>query len=229
LAGVSLTLATAVIQLFLRPDPYLTAAHHRASELKPPSTESTFETIRSITHQPQAFFAISAIGIGHLVMVAIMVMTPVHMAHVDVTLSIIGLVISVHVAGMYSLSPLVGYFSDRFGRIKTIQLGVCILLLAALVSGLSPGNNASTLALGLFLLGLGWSCTLIGGSTLLSEAVEEESRTAAQGSSDLIMNLMGAAGGVTAGIIISALSYGWLCLFASIPVLILGIWTLRVR
>jgi MFS family permease len=108
-------------------------------------------------------------------------------------------------------------------------LGVCILLLAALVSGLSPGNNASTLALGLFLLGLGWSCTLIGGSTLLSEAVEEESRTAAQGSSDLIMNLMGAAGGVTAGIIISALSYGWLCLFASIPVLILGIWTLRVR
>jgi len=229
LAAVTLTLATGVIMIFLKPDPYFTAISHRDKDVKEHSSLGTLATIREIVKRPRAFFAICAIGIGHLVMVSVMVMTPVHMAHVDVTLSIIGLVISVHVAGMYALSPLVGYLSDRFGRIRTVQLGVLILLAAALVAGLSPGSNATSLAIGLFLLGLGWSCTLIAGSTLLSESVEEELRTSAQGASDLIMNLMGAAGGVMAGIVIAALSYGWLCVFAAVPVMVLGAWTLRIK
>ncbi len=235
LAGVTLTLATCVIVIFLKPDPYLVArgirsqAQRNHPDIQPKESVGTLKTIRAISRQPRALFAISAIGIGHLVMVAIMVMTPVHMAHVDVTLSIIGLVISVHVAGMYSLSPLIGYVSDRFGRVRTIQLGIFILLAAALIAGRSPGNSAPSLALGLFLLGLGWSCTLIAGSTLLSEVVDQSARTATQGASDLIMNLMGAGGGVMAGIVISVLSYGWLCVFASVPVVLLGIWTLRLK
>ena len=45
------------------------------------------------------------IAVGHVVMVMVMVMTPVHMQHVDVTLQIVGLVISVHILGMYAFSP----------------------------------------------------------------------------------------------------------------------------
>ncbi|MCX6430334.1 MAG: MFS transporter [Actinobacteria bacterium] len=229
LAGISLLLATGVIVTFLKPDPFLTAISDRDKDLVAHEHLGTLATIRAIRKRPRALFAISSIAIGHLVMVSVMVMTPVHMAHVDVTLTIIGLVISVHVAGMYALSPLVGYLSDRYGRIKTIQLGVMILLAATLVAGFSPGSDAPRLAIGLFLLGLGWSCTLIAGSTLLSESVEEDLRTSAQGASDLIMNLMGAAGGVMAGIVIAALSYGWLCLFSAIPVAFLGIWTFRLK
>jgi hypothetical protein len=36
------------------------------------------------------------------------------------------------------------------------------------------------------------------------------------------MNLAGAGGGALAGIIIGTLSYGWLCLFAAIPVIVLA-------
>jgi MFS family permease len=228
LAALTLTCATLVIALFLQPDPYLTAVNLRQRANQTDAGTSTRQAIKIILHTPRALFAIAAVGIGHLVMVSVMVMTPVHMAHVDVTLSIIGLVISVHVLGMYALSPLVGYLSDRFGRRTVIQLGVAILLLAVLVAGRSPGGSAGRLGIGLFLLGLGWSCTLIAGSTLLSESVDEVVRPSIQGASDLIMNLMGALGGALAGVVIATLSYGWLCAGAALPVLLLGAWSRRI-
>ena len=85
------------------------------------------------------------------------------------------------------------------------------------------------LGIGLFFLGLGWSFTLIAGSTLLSASVDDEMRPSSQGTSDLIMNLMGAAGGALAGVIIGFLNYGWLCYFASLPVIILGVWSYRLK
>jgi MFS family permease len=158
-----------------------------------------------------------------------MVMTPVHMKHVDVTLQVIGLVISIHVLGMYALSPVVGYITDKLGRIAVIQIGVALLLLSTVISGTAAADNAIQLGIGLFLLGLGWSCTLIAGSALLSSSVDDEMRPSSQGTSDLVMNLMGAAGGALAGVIIGFLNYGWLCFFASIPVVILGVWSTRVK
>jgi MFS family permease len=158
-------------------------------------------------------------------MVSVMVMTPVHMAHVDVSLNVIGLVISIHILGMYAFSPIIGSLSDRFGRRKIIQIGVVILLLSCLISGSADAHDSLTLGIGLFLLGLGWSCTLIGGSTALSESVSAELRPSSQGASDLLMNLMGAGGGALAGVIIGTLGYGWLCLFAALPVAVLGLWS----
>jgi MFS family permease len=143
------------------------------------------------------------------------------MAHVDVTLTVIGLVISIHVIGMYAFSPIVGQISDRIGRVRAIQVGIAILLLSMLVSGVAAADDEITLGIGLFLLGLGWSFTLIAGSALLSESVSPEMKPATQGASDLVMNLSGAAGGALAGVIIGTLSYAWLCFFAAVPVLYL--------
>lgn len=229
IAVVSLTFATIVIALFLRPDPFLTAMSYLPESSLRESRRSTRSTLKIIAKNPAALFAIAAIAVGHIVMVSVMVMTPVHMAHVDVTLTVIGLVISVHVAGMYALSPLVGYLSDLLGRKRVIQIGTVILLLACLVAGRSPGTSALSLGIGLFLLGLGWSCTLIAGSALLSESVNEALLPSAQGASDLTMNLVGAIGGAVAGVIIAVLSYGWLCAIAAIPVTFLALWSLRLK
>ncbi|CAB4783623.1 unannotated protein [freshwater metagenome] len=62
----------------------------------------------------------------------------------------------------------------------------------------------------------------------MSESVSVEMRPASQGASDLVMNLSGAGGGVLAGVIIGTLSYGWLCLFAAIPVSLLGVAARRI-
>jgi MFS family permease len=93
-----------------------------------------------------------------------------------------------------------------------------VLLSSTLISGTAAANDSVQLGIGLFLLGLGWSGTLIAGSTLLSETVSDHYRAAAQGVSDLVMNLSGAIGGAIAGVVIATLSYGWLCALASIPV-----------
>lgn len=226
-SAFTLLLAVIVIQMFLRPDPFLTAAKQSGINAQPRG--STRAALKHIRGNDKALFAILSIAIGHVAMVSIMVMTPVHMAHVDVTLTIIGLVISVHVLGMYAFSPVVGAMSDRLGRVRVIQIGVITLLLSALISGLASAVDAVTLGIGLFLLGLGWSCTLIAGSAFLTESVSPEMKTSSQGASDLVMNLSGAGGGALAGVIIGTLSYGWLCAFAAIPVASLGIWSLKVR
>ena len=228
IAGVSLSLATIVIFFFLKPDPYLTAnlSSDGVTQKKHETTRAALRHIRAI---PNASFAVASIGVGHLAMVSIMVMTPVHMSHMDVALSVIGLVISVHVLGMYAFSPIVGALSDKLGRVRVIQIGILILIAAATLAGLAPDMQTIPLGFALFLLGLGWSCTLIAGSTFLSESVSVEMKPSSQGASDLIMNLMGALGGAASGLIIGVFSFGWLCVFVGSLILALGVWSLKIK
>ncbi|MFM8365957.1 MAG: MFS transporter [Candidatus Nanopelagicaceae bacterium] len=227
ISAFTLTFAALLIYMFLKPDPYLTALGEGKSYAA--GKKHVKEALSHIWHKPIALFSILAIAIGHVAMVSVMVMTPVHMAHVDVSLRIIGLVISVHVIGMYAFSPIVGSFSDRVGKVKTIQIGLGILLLSCLVSGTAAADDVSRLGMGLFLLGLGWSFTLIAGSALLSSSVDSTLKGSSQGASDLVMNLAGAGGGAIAGVVISSLNYGWLCAFASIPVITLALWSASFR
>jgi MFS family permease len=228
IAAFTLALSVTVIQLFLKPDPFLTANKAVEGTATKPH-ESVRSALKHIREYPLALFAIASVAIGHLAMVSIMVMTPVHMAHSDATLRIIGLVISVHVLGMYAFSPIVGAMSDKFGRVRTIQIGIFILIASALISALAPHHDSFTLGIGLFLLGLGWSFTLIAGSTLLSETVSLEMRPSTQGASDLVMNLMGAGGAAIGGVIIGFFSYAALCYATGLVVVALGIWSLKLK
>lgn len=172
-SAVMLGMGSAVIWFRLKPDPYLTSTASHSEESSSKTKIPTKEVLTHIASLPNALLGLLALSMGHLIMVAVMVMTPVHMAHVDVSLNIIGLVISVHIAGMYALSPVVGYLTDRLGRRQVIAIGGLILVSSAIISGTAPANNEIQLGIGLFLLGLGWSCTLIAGSTLLSETVSD--------------------------------------------------------
>jgi MFS family permease len=219
-AGVALVVASMLIWMLLRPDPYLLsrAAADEQANAKPRLRDG-FAHLRG---RPRAMLGIGIIAVGHLVMVMVMVVTPIHMRHVDVSLQFIGLVISVHVAGMYAFSPLVGMAVDRIGRIQVAAAGIAILAAACIVSGLAPADDIVMLGIGLFLLGLGWSCTLISGSTLLTDQIDPADRPPVQGLSDLIMNAAGAVGGVAAGVILLAGSYGLLCALALIPLALLA-------
>jgi MFS family permease len=110
-----------------------------------------------------------------------------------------------------------------------IQIGIVILLAAATLAGFTPAMKTIPLGIALFLLGLGWSCTLIAGSTFLSESVSVEMKPSSQGASDLVMNLMGALGGAASGLIIGVFSFGWLCLCVGFLVCALGAWSLRIE
>jgi MFS family permease len=222
-SATCLLLAAGLLLVFLRPDPYLTAIAHREAAGSPAAKPRLRDGIGHLRGRPRAVLGIATIALGHVVMVMVMVMTPVHMAHVDVTLQLIGLVISVHVAGMYALSPVVGWGVDRFGRVPVVVIGIVILAVACVVAGFAPGDNVPMLGVGLFLLGLGWSCTLIAGSTMVTDEVSAAERPAVQGLSDLTMNAAGALGGAVAGVVVLVSSYGVLCAVALVPVATLAV------
>lgn len=150
---------------------------------------------RIIVSRPRALLGFVAVVLGHTVMVSVMVMTPVHMSHSGDTIAIIGVVISLHILGMYALSPVFGWVTDRFGAIPVIWTGFA--LLAASVSlGIADdifGSVMPRISAALILLGLGWSACFIAGSALLTESVPAEVRVTIQGTADAGMNF-GAAG-----------------------------------
>jgi MFS family permease len=169
-----------------------------------------------VRSRPGALPAVLVMALGHLVMVSVMVMTPIHMKHGHAELEVIGFVISIHILGMFALSPIVGLAVDRFGGQRVAMTGGVILTLAAVLASRSQAGWSGLLLAALFLLGVGWSCTLVSGSTLLTAAVSTDERPASQGLADLVMGLMGAFGGACAGFVVDRYGYGTLSGSASV-------------
>ena len=196
----------------LRPDPLLLARRLGGGAAGDRRRGATGAAVRAVWASPGGRLGLTAVVVAHAVMVGVMVMTPVHMGHAGgpagTTLRVIGLVISVHVAGMYLFSPLVGWLADRAGRRATVAVGGALLLAAAALAGTAPPGAAVQIGAGLLLLGLGWSCGLIAGSTLVTESVAVGLRPTAQGGTDLLMGLGAALAGVVGGPLLAIGGFG---------------------
>ncbi|MGW7273420.1 MFS transporter [Streptomyces sp. NPDC054864] len=207
-AGI-FAVAGLVVAVLLRPDPLLTARALAPQENHSAQSRSLRAGVAAVAASPMARLALVTVTASHTVMVSIMVMTPVDLGHHGASLQLVGLVISGHIAGMYALSPVMGWLSDRFGRLSVIGLAVGLLCCAALLAGTAGPSHGQTAA-GLFVLGLGWSAGLVSGSALLTDSVPQPARAAVQGLSDLTMNTAAGIGGAAAGLIVAQASYGWL-------------------
>jgi MFS family permease len=172
------------------------------------------DAVRAVVTHADATAGLAAMAGAHAAMVGVMVMTPVHLGHDGATLQVIGLVISVHIAGMYALSPIMGFLADRWGPQRTILLGVLILLSSLLTTAGAGDHEHTRVGVGLFLLGLGWAACMVAGSALLSGSVQDAVRTRVQGFGDLMMGLSAAVAGVAAGPILNFAGYGVLSLSA---------------
>jgi MFS family permease len=227
-------LSAALLFLFLRPDPLLVA--QRAGAPAGGTTTATRagmrEALRAVMASRDATLGVAATAFGHMVMVGVMAMAPVHIrgaGHAPAeTLRIVGIVLSVHVAGMFAFAPLMGWLSDRLGRPRVILAGVALLLLACAAAG-TAGHDTTRLGLGLLLLGLGWSATMVSGSALLSASIPAGLKPSAQGLSDLVMGLAGATAGALSGIVVQGFGYPALTLVAALVTLPLIVLVLRGR
>ena len=212
LSAVAFAVVAAGFLLLLRPDPLLLARRLGGGGDGPRPRQATGSAVRAVWASREGRLGLTAVVVSHSVMVGVMVMTPVHMGHAGgsegATLRVIGLVISVHVAGMYLFSPLVGVLADRAGRRATVAVGGALLLAAAGLAGTAGPGDAVQLGVGLLLLGLGWSCGLIAGSTLVTESVGTELRPTAQGGTDLLMGLGAAVAGVVGGPLLALGGFG---------------------
>lgn len=213
--------AAAVYALGLRPDPLLTALAAREVNPAAPRRKGGLPIVRT---NPLARYAVAVIALSHATMVALMSMAPIHLRSHGATLTVVGLTISLHVAGMYALSPIFGWLSDRVGRISVILAGQGMLLASLSVAWLGGGSR-SAITVGLILLGLGWSASVVSGSALIAESVGVQERSSLQGFSDLSMNAAGALGGALAGPVLSAVGYSGLGLAGMALVAVVVIWS----
>jgi MFS family permease len=202
--AVAAQLCAATVYLFgLRPDPYVLS-----QALPAPPRRATTEG-GDVRARRLVLLGVVAIGGGHAVMVSVMSMTPVHLTSHGATLTVVGLTISFHVAGMYALSPLFGWLSDRVGALRTVLLGQGMFVLALVCIALGA-DDTTLVTVGLIFLGLGWSASTVSGSALIAQLVTGSERTRVQGRTDLVMNFSGAGGGALAGPVLALLGYSGL-------------------
>ena len=211
LAAVLFAAAMANTALRLRPDPLVASGGTGAPSVGGPRLTGG---VRTIADSPGARLALTAMVVSHFTMVAVMAMTPVHLklhGHEGVS----QYVVSMHIAGMYAFSPLVGRFADRHGRMRAILLGSVVLTAATVLAALS-GDVEQLLFPSLWALGLGWNFGLIGGSSLLIDSVPAAERIGVQGTADLLMSFCGGLAGFASGFVRRSIGYHLLAAAASL-------------
>ncbi|WP_271800585.1 MFS transporter [Dietzia maris] len=221
--------AALVISLLLRPDPLLEARRmeiEAAEEALTSSSSSLLSSPPSSSPSPAAdserhavapvptriwtadvITGVVVMALTQFVMVGLMTMTPVHMRAHDHTVTVVGVVISLHVAAMFLPAPLSGLLVDKFGtRAVAVSAGL-VLLAAGGLAALAPPQSTALVALALILLGLGWSLGLVAGTTVLTTSVPTTVRASVQGQADVAVALSGAAGGLLSGLVFAWIDF----------------------
>ncbi|HEU4811069.1 MAG TPA: MFS transporter [Nocardioides sp.] len=213
--SVGMLAAALVVAVFLRPDPLLLARELADEPVATTSSTSWGRVVQAVRARPVLGAAVGGLAGAHAAMVAVMVMTPLHMEHGGAELRVIGIVISVHVLGMFAFSPLVGLLADRLGRAPVLFAGGVLLLVSLVLCSRSPEGSSWQIFAGLFLLGLGWSFATVAASTMIADHAPLDARTDVQGAADLVMGLTAASAGGLAGVIVGGWGYPALAVAAT--------------
>ena len=218
LAAVAYAGAALVIGVLLRPDPLLEARRREAADpakvVTPPSSPASLSSPASPDGPGPArvwttdvVTGVVVMALTQFVMVGLMTMTPVHMRAHDHAVTVVGLVISLHVAAMFLPAPLSGLLVDKFGTRRVAVASGLVLLAAGVVAATAPPQSTPLVAAALILLGLGWSLGLVAGTTVLTTAVPTSVRATVQGQADVAVALSGAAGGLLSGLVFAWIDF----------------------
>ena len=213
-------IAGLIVFLFLRPDPLEVAGLLDVKTDAPVAAVSVRQTLREIASRPDAVVGLATMATAHAVMISVMSMTPLHLRDHGDSLELVGVVISLHVAGMYAFAPIVGAIADRVGHVPTAR-AAAVTLLGSSALAAAAGHNHLLIGAALVLLGVAWSMATISGSAILVAATPPADRARTQGVSDMAMGFMGGLGGTAAGLVVGLAGYATLS--AAGAVLALGL------
>jgi len=204
----------------LRPDPlHVVAADTGSASVKLPSLA---EAGRILAH-PVASIALIGMMLSQAVMIGVMTVSPIHMSQGGQNPLIIGIMLSLHIAGMFAFSPYVGWLVDRVGGQLIIVAGALVLTVGAVMAANTEAQHATGLLLGLFLIGIGWSCCVVSASSLLTASFPLERRVSVQATADVLMTALGASAGVSSGLAVEHRSYAELASWGAWVAVALGI------
>ncbi len=183
------------------------------------STYSNVRTYKEFVSDPKFLQAMVAATFGYVVMAFLMTATPISMHYVHkLSVDKVGLVIQFHVLGMFLPSLFTGNLIKRFGFSNIMYMGVFFYALTISLSLFEP--TFINYFASLIFLGIGWNFLYISGTSLLVTTYNEQEKFKAQGFNDLIIFSATAIGSLSAGILISLLSWK-IVNFMCIPFLII--------
>ncbi|WP_093864560.1 MFS transporter [Streptomyces sp. TLI_053] len=167
--------------------------------------------------------------LGQLPKVALMTMTPVHLAANGHGTGTIGLVVSLHIAAMFLPSPLTGLLTDRLGALPVAAASGVLLCAAALLAAAAPGDSVPLLALALTLAGIAWNLGLVSGTAVITAALPPGRGASTQGLADVGLAVAGSTGGLLSGLVVTAGGYDALALGCALTALLVTPLALRQR
>ena len=179
------------------------------------SQKSIFELLSNKNIQ----LSILSAGIGYTTMSTLMTATPISMNMMHgFSLFSTGIILQMHVVGMFLPSLITGDLIKIFGHKKMIYSGIIILLITIIIH-----FNFETYygyMIGLVLLGIGWNFLFVSGTSLLVVSYNKEDKFLAQGINDFVVFSSQALGSLSAGIILFSTSWQTLNLIC-LPLLII--------
>ncbi|HSI93735.1 MAG TPA: MFS transporter [Jiangellaceae bacterium] len=181
----------------------LTRSHQSATvELRPPIRPAADRAIPNGSPAPRR--ALLVLGAANLAMVATMAIAPVHMVRHGHGLTIVGIVVSIHVFGMFAAAPLWGRLGDAVGHSVVMTVGAGLITLAGLIAAVSNVAHGGVMISVLAMLGLGWSAGVVGASALLTESVPAAVRPRAEAMGEVAMSVAAGGGAPLAGLLVAA-------------------------
>ncbi|MEJ7816677.1 MAG: MFS transporter, partial [Rubrobacter sp.] len=179
-------------------------------------TRATRREVASGLKAPSARIAVTILAATNLVMVAVMAIAPVHLVAHGHDLGLVGIVVGVHVAGMFVPSPISGWAADRIGATAVAGVGFLLIVGSGVAGILLDTGSALWMMVVLAMLGVGWNFGVVGGSALLAGSVPARLRPHVEGIGEVSMGLAAGTGAPIAGLIVALGGFAVLSLAGTI-------------
>ena len=177
------------------------------------------KTIFQLLSNKNIQLSILSAGVGYTTMSTLMTATPISMKMMHgFSLFSTGIVLQLHVIGMFLPSLITGGLINKFGHKKMIYAGIIIML--STIATHFVFETYYGYMIGLILLGVGWNFLFISGTSLLVVSYNKEDKFLAQGLNDFVVFSSQSIGALSAGILLFSTSWKTLNLIC-LPLLIL--------
>ena len=177
------------------------------------------KTIFQLLSNKNIQLSILSAGVGYTTMSTLMTATPISMKMMHgFSLFSTGIVLQLHVIGMFLPSLITGDLINKFGHKKMIYAGIIIML--STIATHFVFETYYGYMIGLILLGVGWNFLFVSGTSLLVVSYNKEDKFLAQGLNDFVVFSSQSIGALSAGILLFSTSWKTLNLMC-LPLLIL--------
>lgn len=177
------------------------------------------KTILELLSNKNIQLSILSAGVGYTIMSTLMTATPISMNMMHgFSLFSTGIILQLHVVGMFLPSLITGDLIKQFGHKKMIYAGILIMFFTIVTH--FTFETYYGYMIGLILLGVGWNFLFVTGTSLLVVSYNKEDKFLAQGLNDFVVFSSQSIGALSAGILLFSTSWKTLNLIC-LPLLIL--------